>query len=295
MAAAYIQNLISEQPDLTEHLLSLQDLHTRRLWHQLTLKLEACFQIAQFNQGDLPSSIFQSFILDFAHKINILKLAHFAVSLLTSTDGTALSINGVGIDFKLAQFPGIQVHASKYQPSPSQSIDLLNSVIAKIVEMKVARSAEPVLFLKMHVAQFKLETGVVPDAKQLVEAGREELDRLSDVDPSVSAAVHYVASLYFKAIANYAEFYRSTLMYLSFVSSESLPEVSSHACSKFSLLSRMEDSCSEGCYGCSGVQGAHGRGRLPGGAAGREHLQLWAAAAAPARGSPRQRAAPVVA
>ena len=117
------------------------------------------------------------------------------------------------------------MHASKYQANPGQSTDLLTSVIAKIVEMKVARSDEPILFLKMHIAQYKLETGALADAKSLVEAGREELEGLSDVDPSVSAAVHYVASLYFKGTSNYAEFYRTTLMYLSFVSSESLPEV----------------------------------------------------------------------
>ena len=78
--SAYINALVADQPDLTEHLLQLQDLHTKRLWHQLTVKLEACFQLSQFNQGDLPARIFQSFVLEFAHKINILKLAHFAVS-----------------------------------------------------------------------------------------------------------------------------------------------------------------------------------------------------------------------
>ena len=108
-------------------------------------------------------------------------------------------------------------------------MELLKTVIAKIAEMKVSRSAEPVLFLNMHVAQYKLESGSLPDAKVLVESGREELDRLSDVDPSVSAAVYYVASLYWKATFNYAEFYRTTLMYLSFVSSDTLPEASSNA------------------------------------------------------------------
>ena len=78
-SATFLTNLLAEQPDLTEHLLALQDLHSRRLWHQLTVKLEFCFQDSQFNQGDLPARIFQSFVLDFAHKINILKLAHFAV------------------------------------------------------------------------------------------------------------------------------------------------------------------------------------------------------------------------
>lgn len=37
--------------------------------------------------------------------------------------------------------------------------------------------------------------GNLSEAKVLVEAGRESLDGLSDVDPSVSASVFYVASL----------------------------------------------------------------------------------------------------
>jgi hypothetical protein len=49
------------------------------------------------------------------------------------------------------------------------------------------------------------------------------LDRIASPDPSVSAAVYYVSSLYCKAQADYAGFYRASLMYLSFVSSETLP------------------------------------------------------------------------
>ena len=103
--------------------------------------------------------------------------------------------------------------------------------------MKLGRAAlEPVLFLKMHIAQLKIETSVasgtstptgaalIQEAKVTVEKGREELAKLSDVDPSVSATTHYVSSLYFRAIANFAEYYRSSLTYLSFVSSDSLPD-----------------------------------------------------------------------
>lgn len=42
------------------------------------------------------------------------------------------------------------------------------------------------------------------------------------VDPAVSAAVHYVSSLYFKAQRDFAEFYKSSLQYLAFVSSDTL-------------------------------------------------------------------------
>jgi hypothetical protein len=42
------------------------------------------------------------------------------------------------------------------------------------------------------------------------------------VDPSVSAAVYYVSSNYYKFQKNFAEFYKSSLLYLAFVSSEDM-------------------------------------------------------------------------
>lgn len=42
------------------------------------------------------------------------------------------------------------------------------------------------------------------------------------VDPVVSAAVYYSASLYYKARKDFTEFYKSSLLYLAFVSSDSL-------------------------------------------------------------------------
>ena len=43
------------------------------------------------------------------------------------------------------------------------------------------------------------------------------------VDPSVSAVVYHVRSLYFKQQKNFAEFYKSSLLYLAFISCETLP------------------------------------------------------------------------
>lgn len=189
----FLEELQTEFPDIAAEVAEMANLYQRKLWHQLTQKIELAYSSAGFNRGDLPVRLFRGFIADFAHKINLLKLAHFAV------------------------------HASKHQSGAQASIEFLNSVIEQLKVIKGAKVAEPVLFLNMHVAQFKLEAG--DDAKALVEEGKSTLASLSGADPSVSAAVHYVASLYYKRTSDFAEFYRSTLMYLSFVSSESLPEV----------------------------------------------------------------------
>ena len=39
----------------------------------------------------------------------------------------------------------------------------------------------------------------------------------------MSAMVHYVSSLYYKHEQNFAEFYKSSLLYLAFISSDALP------------------------------------------------------------------------
>ncbi|KAG2487135.1 hypothetical protein HYH03_014248 [Edaphochlamys debaryana] len=187
-----LEELQTEHPDLAEDIQELANLYQRKLWHQLTLKVEACFHSSAFNRGDIPVRLFQGFVTDFGPKINFLKLAQFAV------------------------------HACKFQPNPAAAVDMLNSVVQRLEELKQPRATEAILFLRMHVAQHKLETGQVPECKQISEDVTERLGKLHDVDPSVSASVYYVTSLYHKAQANYADFYRSTLMYLSYVSSDTL-------------------------------------------------------------------------
>ncbi|KAF8061975.1 RPN9A [Scenedesmus sp. PABB004] len=188
----FLEQLQAAQPDLAPDLGELGGLYQRKLWHQLTLKLEACFAQPAFNRGDLPLQLYEGFIKDFGHKINLLKLAQFAV------------------------------HVAKHIADPAAALAFLDGVAARLREQKLPRSEQPLLFLSMHVAQQRLEAGDAAAAKGLVEAGAAELDALDDVDPSVSAAVHYVSSLYHKLKQDYAAFYRSTMMYLAFVSSDGL-------------------------------------------------------------------------
>lgn len=51
------------------------------------------------------------------------------------------------------------------------------------------------------------------------------------VDPRVSALVYFVASQYYKVLKNFAEFYKSSLLYLSYVSSDALDAEFKKVCS----------------------------------------------------------------
>jgi len=56
---------------------------------------------------------------------------------------------------------------------------------------------------------FMVPQGDLPGAKAVLEAGKDQLEAMEDVEPSVSASVYYVASLLHKATGDSAEFYRS--------------------------------------------------------------------------------------
>ncbi len=57
----------------------------------------------------------------------------------------------------------------------------LNGAITDLIEAKHARPEQPLLFLRMHVAQFQLALGQLKECKDAVEEGKQTLDTLDDV------------------------------------------------------------------------------------------------------------------
>ena len=77
----------------------------------------------------------------------------------------------------------------------------------------------------MHVALLRVHEGKAIEARDYITLeGKAALDAmLPSPDPSVSAAYYYVLSQYHKSKQDFAEFYRAGMLYLAYVSSESLP------------------------------------------------------------------------
>ena len=177
----FIEQLSTQQPALSDDLSELGSLYQRKLWHQLTLKLEEDFARPELAKGDLAVRLYTGFVADFGAKLNLLRLAHLAV------------------------------RASRAIKDPAAAVAFLNATLDKLSEWKLPRSDEPALYLRMHVAEKQLEMGQVAECKAAVEEGAAALERLPEPDPSVSAAVHYVSSLYYKVKKDYAKFYRSSM------------------------------------------------------------------------------------
>ena len=83
---------------------------------------------------------------------------------------------------------------------------------------------EAVLYLRMHVALLHVHEGRVSEARTMVlDDGKAALDALPSPDPSVSTAYYYVCSQYHKSKQDFAEFYKTGMLYLAYISSETLP------------------------------------------------------------------------
>lgn len=138
--------------------------------------------------------MYHNFITDFETKINLLKLAHFAVIV------------------------------SRQYPEKEAAISYLEGVIEKLQATREQRIEEPILYIKMQIAIFKLEQQDQKECKKLLEDGKSTLDSMTDIDPSVYASYYWVSSQYYKFRQEFAEFYKSALLYLAYTSVESLSD-----------------------------------------------------------------------
>ncbi|KAH7692882.1 26S proteasome regulatory subunit N9 protein [Dioscorea alata] len=197
MASGALQYLESQQnsrPELAEWYAALADLYQRKLWHQLTLKLDQFIALAVVQAGDVLIQLYNNFITDFETKINLLKLAHFAVIV------------------------------SRQYSETEAAISYLESVIEKLRATREMRIEEPILYIKMQIASFNLEKGNQKECKKLLDDGKTMLDSMTDVDPSVHASFYWISSQYHKSRQEFAEFYKNALLYLAYTTVESLSD-----------------------------------------------------------------------
>ncbi|KAL5700878.1 26S proteasome non-ATPase regulatory subunit 13 B [Ranunculus cassubicifolius] len=190
-ALQHIESQRAAHPELGEWYDAFADLYEKKLWHQITLKLEQFFSI---QGGEALIQLYNNFITDFETRINLLKLAHFAVIV------------------------------SRQYPERAEAISFLEGVIEKLQASKEYRIEEPILYLKLQIAAFKLEKGDQKECKKLLDDGKVTLDSMTDIDPSVYASYHWVSSQYHKSRQEFSEFYKSALLYLAYTSVESLSE-----------------------------------------------------------------------
>ncbi|KDE06781.1 26S proteasome regulatory subunit N9 [Microbotryum lychnidis-dioicae p1A1 Lamole] len=166
--------------------------YNNKLWYQLTSTIENFLQVP--SSGPYQIELWESFVSTFAQRINQLKLITIGISTARQfSDGT-------------------------------QGLDFLTRLAGKV---DTPETREAYVLATMEAAYFKLLLGDNEGTKSAIDTCAKVLDAMDSVDLVVHASYYRVAGDYYKAKAEYADYYKNSLLYLACVTVDkdlTLPE-----------------------------------------------------------------------
>lgn len=207
----YLEALQNNRPELATRINQFGDLYQRKLWHQLTVAIEESLALPEFRTAALLIPFYNEFVATFAHKLNPLRLAHIAVTVAEQFS----DLNEAGVcacrcptpcrdiffissrcmciacatcrasaPLMIWEVVAVAFMSSWMMKNPDVdtcAVSFLEGVIKEMLEAKLPRTEQPLLFLRMHVAQQQLLLGQLGPCKAAVETGKVTLDNLHDV------------------------------------------------------------------------------------------------------------------
>ncbi|KAI8985495.1 hypothetical protein BDB01DRAFT_850064 [Pilobolus umbonatus] len=174
---------------LQHYFTTFEDLYERKLWHQLTLKVLDYFKDP--SSASTQIDIFKHFVSDWENKINTLSLVRIALQ--------------VAHQFK-------DDHAS---------VQFLSDIITKVNQPD---TQDVYVLAKMESASFQLRLNQVDEVKKSMDACEKILDGFDSVDTMIYASYYRVSAEYYKAKADYAQYYKSALLYLACIQVDELTQ-----------------------------------------------------------------------
>ncbi|RDA90933.1 hypothetical protein CP533_5338 [Ophiocordyceps camponoti-saundersi (nom. inval.)] len=191
-----IPEFLAEQRDkapeqLQSLFLDFENLWERKLWHQLTEALIQFFDHPDSAPQRLP--FYKTFILNFADKINQLKLVDLALKAGTQYD--------------------------------QERLEFLQSV-AKRVDAE--NSQDSLVFASVAVARVKLNLNELDEARKDLDSAERILDSFDSVEAIVHAAFYDANASYYQRKMDYANYYRTALLYLACIDLSSLSAEERH-------------------------------------------------------------------
>ncbi|KAG8515724.1 26S proteasome non-ATPase regulatory subunit 13, partial [Galemys pyrenaicus] len=165
----------------------LEELYTKKLWHQLTLQVLDFVQDPCFAQGDGLIKLYENFISEFEHRVNPLSLVE------------------------------ITLHVVRQMTDPNVALTFLEKT-----REKVKSSDEAVILCKTAIGALKLNVGDLQATKETIEEVEEMLGALPGVT-SVHSRFYDLSSKYHQTVGNHASYYKDALRFLGCVDIKDLP------------------------------------------------------------------------
>ncbi|KAI8896521.1 hypothetical protein BC833DRAFT_528164 [Globomyces pollinis-pini] len=184
--------LASQKHSIPKHLINdfnqFESLYDKKLWHQLTIKLQDF--ISKPDTDNLLIPLYSNFVKDWEKKMNKISLVRFATK------------------------------TSRQFKSHKEALEFLAPFVSQLTNVENAKDA--FVLIKMETAHYQLLSGDSEGCKNAMAECEAILEKLPGIDPVINASFYRVAADYFKATMAYPKYYHNALLYLSSVALEDL-------------------------------------------------------------------------
>eukprot|EP00602_Paraphysomonas_sp_CaronLab_P000635 CAMPEP_0185025892 /NCGR_PEP_ID=MMETSP1103-20130426/9438_1 /TAXON_ID=36769 /ORGANISM="Paraphysomonas bandaiensis, Strain Caron Lab Isolate" /LENGTH=375 /DNA_ID=CAMNT_0027559273 /DNA_START=1 /DNA_END=1128 /DNA_ORIENTATION=+ len=177
-------------PDIASEYDHLETLHSKKLWHQLSVALDEFLKNPLNHRGDNFYNLYTNFIAPVEARLSQLRLAHI--------------VSMVGHSFD----------------DPARSIEYFT----KVLEARTRLGAEASLCIDTDIILMKIKMGLIDDARNLLDDASEKLQASNTNEASVFSKYYKANTEYRKVAGPPEEFYKASLMYLAYTPVESLSE-----------------------------------------------------------------------
>lgn len=173
--------------DIAREWAILEELYTKRLWHQVTLKVQELVKSPYLQEGTSLIDLYENFLAEIENKINPLSLVEiiiFVVKKITDYD---------------------------------KCLDFLGKTKEKVKENVMA-----VILCNIIIGQIKLNHGDLEGVKKLLEETDEMIESLDGIT-TVHGRYYQLCSDYHRVKENYALYYRDALRFLGCTELKTIP------------------------------------------------------------------------
>ncbi|KAG5454884.1 26S proteasome non-ATPase regulatory subunit 13 [Clonorchis sinensis] len=195
--SAYLDSKINGTPDFQAEWTEIKDFYARKLWHQLTTKLQACLSLPNFKAQTNLIELNEVFLNDFKNKINPLALAELCVPIseqLVAND-------------------------------PQKGIQFMEEIRDKHTQ----KSKEAAILCNTTIGMIYLTTlNDLANARQVIETTGAQLEQLGGVT-CVHSRFYQLSSRYYQVTAQHADYHREALRFLGCVNLSDLSREEQHA------------------------------------------------------------------
>lgn len=165
-------------PELSEDWVLFEEYYSKRLWHQLTLKLQDFVKLPALQEKDALIQLYENFIADFENKINPLSLVEI-VSFI-----------------------------SKQIKDPKKCLEFISKT-----KEKVKGNTEATILCNILMGQIQLINQDLDGVKKMMTEMEELIETLDGVT-AIHGRYYQLCSDYYQVMGQHAQYYRDALRYL---------------------------------------------------------------------------------